>query len=222
MKKVLQHSTLIMGIMVLAAVVAVPALAMGRNANAQDAPSDGTTAPVSESNSPRPAQSQTVAEHQPTTVQQTSTDRRVAAQTRLQDAKLKSCQNREKAITNIMSRIADRGQKQLTLFSTIAQRTEAFYVKQGKTLSTYDQLVADVAAKQADAQTAVSAVTSQDSTFKCDGTDPKGFVNSFKDSLKSEIKALQSYRTAVKNLIVGVKSVESTTATSSNTSKVTN
>ena len=55
-------------------------------------------------------------------------------------------------------------------------------------------------------------------TFKCDGTDPKGAVSSFKDALKSEIAALQAYRTSVKNLIVGVKSVQgNTTSTDSKT-----
>src|SRR6185312_10738407 len=56
-------------------------------------------------------------------------------QTRLAAAQLKVCQRRETVITNIMTRIASRGQKQLTLFSTIASRTETFYTDKGKTLS---------------------------------------------------------------------------------------
>ena len=136
--------------------------------------------------------------------------------TRLADAKLKSCQKREKAINNILSRISDRGQKQLDLFSSVATRTETFYTNKGKTLSNYDALVADVTAKQTVAQTAVGAVKSDSVTFKCDGTDPKGVVSSFKDALKSEIQALKDYRTSVKNLIVGVKSVQGTTTSTDN------
>lgn len=139
-----------------------------------------------------------------------------AAQTRLADAKLKACQNRETAINNILSRIADRGQKQLDLFSTIATRTETFYTNKGKTLSNYDALVADVNAKKAVAQTAVNTVKSNSVSFKCDGTDPKGAAASFKDSLKSEIAALKDYKTAVKNLIVGVKSVQGTASSTGN------
>jgi iron-sulfur cluster repair protein YtfE (RIC family) len=142
--------------------------------------------------------------------QQTVQERRDAAQTRLADAKLKACQNREKAINNIMARIADRGQKQLDLFSKIADRTEKFYTDKGKTLSNYDALVADVAAKKASAQTKVDTIKSTSTTFACDGTDPKGVLQSFKDALKSEISALKDYRTSIKNLIVGVKSVQST------------
>lgn len=139
-------------------------------------------------------------------------------QAHLATAQLKSCQKREKALTNIMARISDRGQKQLTLFGTIASRVEAFYTSKGKTLSNYDALVNDVNAKAAAAQTAVSTTSSNSSGFSCDGTDPKGFVSVFQSSLKSEISALQAYRTSVKNLIVGVKSVQGTvTSTSSKT-----
>lgn len=136
--------------------------------------------------------------------------------TRLAEAKLRACQNREKAINNIMSRIANRGQKQLDLFTTIATRVESFYADKGKTLNNYDALVADVNAKKAAAQTEVDAVKASSVTFECDGTDPKGAVASFKDNLKAEISALKDYRTAVKNLIVGVKSVQGTTSSSEN------
>lgn len=156
------------------------------------------------------------AEEAQTSGQQTAQERKDAAQTRLADAKLKACQNREKAINNIMVRFADRGSKQLDVFNKIAQRTETFYATKGKTLSNYDALVADVNAKRATAQTAVNTVKSNSVSFKCDGTDPKGAAASFKDSLKSEITALKNYKTAVKNLIVGVKSVQGTTTSTDN------
>lgn len=138
-------------------------------------------------------------------------DKKAAAQTKLADAKLKACQNREKAINNIMSRLSDRGQKQLDLFTSIATKTETFYAEKGKALSDYDALLSDVTTKQDAAQTAVDVVKANSVTFKCDGTDPKGAVASFKESLKSEIAALKGYKTSVKNLIVGVKSVQGTT-----------
>lgn len=152
----------------------------------------------------------------PTQAEQKATDAKANAQTRLPDTKLKSCQNRQTAITNIMSRLSDRGTKQLDLFSSIADKTEAFYIRKGNMLSTYDALVADLAAKKALAQTAVDAVTSSSTTFKCDGTDPKGVATTFKDNLKVEITALKDYKTAVKNLIVGVKSVQGSSTSSTN------
>ena len=142
-----------------------------------------------------------------TTTEHTASD----ASTRLDATKLKVCKKRETAINNTLGRIADRGQKHLDLFTTIAERTEKFYVSKGKTLSNYDALVTAVNAKKATAQAAVDTIKADSVTFKCDGTDPKGAAESFKAALKSEISALKEYRTAVKNLIVGVKSVQSTT-----------
>lgn len=147
-----------------------------------------------------------------------ATNARANAAAHLSAARLKSCQNRQQAISNIMARIADRGQKQLTLFTTIATRVENFYTDKGNTLSNYDQLVADVNTQQTTAQNAVNATKTDSTGFSCDSSNPKAFVDSFKTSLKSEISALKDYRLAVKNLTVGVKSVQSTTSTSDQTS----
>ncbi|HSW85757.1 MAG TPA: hypothetical protein VLF79_04085 [Candidatus Saccharimonadales bacterium] len=136
---------------------------------------------------------------------------------KLADAKLKACKNREKAINNILKHISDRGQRQLNLFTSIATKTETFYTDKGKTLSNYDALVTDVTAKKAAAQTEVDTVKAESVTFKCDGTDPKGAASSFKEALKGEIQALKDYKTSVKNLIVGVKSVQGTTESMDNT-----
>lgn len=163
-----------------------------------------------------PAQATAHAQSGPTTSTGQPADPGSQGSTKLAAAKLKSCQHREKAINNIMTRISDRGQKQLTLFGTIATRTETFYTTKGKTLSNYDALVADVNAKATAAQTVVSSTSTAGSGFTCDGTDPKAFVGAFKTSLKAEITALKDYRTSVKNLIVGVKSVQGTTTSTDN------
>lgn len=160
----------------------------------------------------RAAEAQAAAQEKQAAAQTAASDKREVAQTRSADAKLKACQNHEKAVTNIMARIANRGQKQTDLFTKIADRTEAFYTNKGKTLSNYDVLVADVTAKKTDAQAAVDATKATSVEFKCDGTDPKGVASTFKEQLKTQNDALKAYKTAVKNLIVGVKSVQSTTA----------
>jgi hypothetical protein len=160
----------------------------------------------------RAQEAQTTAQQRQETAQVTAADKRAAVQTRLADVKLKVCQQREKTIDNIMTRMGDRGVKQLDVFTKIADRTEVFYDKSGKVLGNYDALVADVNAKKADAQTAVTAAQSTTVTFKCDGTDPKGAASSFKTSLEAQNQALKAYKTAVKDLIVGVKSVQGTTS----------
>lgn len=143
--------------------------------------------------------------------QSTVADKKAEAQTRLAETKLKVCQKREKTITNIMTRISNRGQRQINLFDKIAERTKTFYTNKGKTLSNYDTLVNNVSAKKADAQAAVDATKATSATFSCDGTDPKGVAATFKEKMKAQNDALKAYKTAVKDLIVGVKSVQSTT-----------
>ncbi len=155
------------------------------------------------------------------TVASQAAERKVEVEARLTDARLRACQNRQTVITNIMTRISDRGQKQLDLFSGIATRVENFYTSKGKILSNYATLVADVNAKQSAAQLAVNAVKSSSTAFTCDGTNPMGVADSFKSMLKIEISSLNDYKTSIKNLIVGVKSVESQTATTTNADTTT-
>jgi hypothetical protein len=128
-------------------------------------------------------------------------------QAKLADAKLKACQKRETAINNIMTRTVDRGTKQIKVFDTIATRTEAFYTTKGKTVANYDALVLAVNDAKKKAETDLAALNTT-ASLKCDGTDPKGAASIFKANLKTEIADLKAYKTAVKNLIVGVKSAQ--------------
>lgn len=134
-----------------------------------------------------------------------------AKKEKLKDEKLKICNEREDKINKHMDTVASRGQSKLDLFTKIAERVKSFYVSKGKTLSNYEDLVAAVNAKKASAQATVDAVISHSVTFDCDGDDPKGAAGGFKSKVKDMNSALKEYRTAVKNLIVGVKSVQSST-----------
>lgn len=138
-------------------------------------------------------------------------DKRQSAKARLEGKKLKACQKREKNITSIMARMSDRGQKQLDVFTKIAERTENFYVKKGNVLSNYEALVADVNAKKEAATAAVANVKNASINFACNGDNPKAVTSTFKSLAQSQRDALKAYKTSVKNLIVGVKSVQSTT-----------
>src|SRR5688572_9964529 len=130
-KEMISKHILLVGIAIMATVVALPFVAY-----AQDKPVDA----------------QQRATERKEAAQEKQKERKEATQAKLQDAKLKACQNRQKAITNIMARIADRGQKQINVFSIITQRVENFYIDKGRTLDNYDELVAEVAAKKAAAQ----------------------------------------------------------------------
>jgi hypothetical protein len=150
--------------------------------------------------------------------------KREKAKEHLDAAKLKVCQNREKHITTTMTNLTDRGTDHLTVFTKIADRVEAFYTSKGKTVSNYDTLVADVNAKKAAVETAIANAKASGTTFSCTDPNPTMAAQQFKDAHAAVVKALQDYRTAIKNLIVAVKSVQSdakasTTTDSSSTTK---
>ena len=137
--------------------------------------------------------------------------------------KLKACDNRKVAVTNIMNRIDTRTTNQLKLFDTIASRVEAFYTKSGKTVSNYQTLVGDITTAETAAQNDLSTLK-DNSTFTCTG-DPHGMVTAFQGYLKTAISDMKNVKTAVKNLIVAVaqaNGVNVSSSSSSNTSGSTN
>lgn len=134
-----------------------------------------------------------------------------AAKTRLKDTRLKACQNREKRIAKLMNNLTDRATRQVMVFNQIAERTQNFYMEKGKTLSNYESLVAEVYAKKAAAEAAIAKTESARAEFSCGANDPKGVSTAFKENLKAQNEAMKAYKTTVKNLIVGVKSVNATT-----------
>lgn len=140
--------------------------------------------------------------------EQTSTAAREAAKSRLTDNRLRACQVRQDNIKSLMKGAADRGQRHIEQLTTIADRVEAFYTKRGKTLATYDQLVSEVNAKKAAAEAAVQAVKAAGEAFSCSGDNPKSAIQEFKTKVRTQEDAMKAFRTAVKNLIVGVKSVQ--------------
>lgn len=198
MQKTLVKQSLLAGAAIFALAVAAPVATLAQPARAQE---------FSETAQQQTTQIQQRGEE----AQVQSQERREAGQARLEAAKLKACQNREKAVQNIMARISDRGTKQLDVFTKISDRVQAFYAEKGNTLSNYDALVAEVNAKKEAAQAAVETVKNGSTEFRCDGDNPKAVADSFKENLQAMNAALKEYKTAVKDLIVGVKSVQSTT-----------
>lgn len=138
-------------------------------------------------------------------------ERQAERQQKLDAAKLRACENRKENIDAIMARSIIRAERHLALFSTIAERVKAFYEEKGRTVANYDELVAAVDAGVAEAEANLEILKAQDA-FECDADDPKGSIEAFKLALKAINEDLKEYRTAVKNLIVGVKSAQSTAA----------
>lgn len=126
---------------------------------------------------------------------------------RLTAAKKRVCENRKQNVTNIMERRVSWAERHLELFSTIAERTQKFYDEKGNAIDNYDALVGVMTVTKAKAEADLGALRAA-AVFDCDGEDPKGSVNAYKAALQQEKESLMAYRTAVKNLIVGVKSAQ--------------
>lgn len=132
--------------------------------------------------------------------------RQETRQAKLSEAKLKLCEAREKNITTIMNRAITRAQNQVKLFDTIAERVKTFYADKGIVLDNYDELVAAIATAKADVESDIEVLKTL--SFSCDSDDPRAEVEAFKEGLENIRHSLKDYRTAVKNLIVGVKSAQ--------------
>lgn len=127
---------------------------------------------------------------------------------RLSKTKLNACAKKTKHVNQVMNRITERATAQLAVFTKISDRTQAFYVSKGKTVAGYGDLVDTAAAAKQNAVTDITALKAV-GAFTCDSADPKGSVEAFKTKTKLVVTDLKAYKTAVKNLIVAVKSVQS-------------
>ncbi len=143
---------------------------------------------------------------------------RAQAATKLAEAKLKSCQNREAALQKRSDQLVRMATNMQDTFTAIATRVKTYYtetvIPSGKTVSNYDTLVADIATKQAAVGTALAKSQSDALAFSCTSEDPKGQLTQFRTDMQAVKSALKEYRTAVKNLIVAVRSVTGTTQSS--------
>ena len=141
---------------------------------------------------------------------------------RLEGKKLQACEAREKRIDATMEQMTKRGQTHIAVFTKISDRVQVFYAEKGRTVENYDALVAAVQAKKLAAEQAVSGAQSVGEVFSCTGDNPKIASTEFREAHKVQVAALKEYRTAVKNLIVAVKSAQSSQTKAGNTGATTN
>ena len=142
------------------------------------------------------------------------------AQAKLTEVKLKVCQNKEASIQKRSTQLVKMAENMETVFDQIATRVEQYYtakvVPSGKTVTNYDALVADIAAKKKVAQTDLDKATADAKAFSCASDDPKGQLTLFRTDMQQVKQDLKAYRTAIKNLIVAVHSITGTTEGSQN------
>lgn len=138
----------------------------------------------------------------------------VVAKNKLTQAQLRSCQAKESAIKDRMQSLVDLVANMEEKFSAIEKRVEDFYttkvVPDGKTVSNYSSLVANIGTKKAAVDTALASAKTDTSNFNCTSDDPKSLFTQFRTDMQKVKSALKDYRTSIKNLIVAVHSVSPT------------
>ena len=133
---------------------------------------------------------------------------------RLEEAKLRVCRLREKNIVNRSNQMIRHANRMVEVFDSIATRIQNYYltrlVPQGKTLSNYNALVLDIQTNKNAIAPLLQAIQTDIANFKCDGNDPKGQLDQFKEDMHAVIAGLKAYKKSVRNLIVAVASIRGT------------
>ena len=144
------------------------------------------------------------------------------AQVHLQDAKLRACQAIASSLTTRSNHLIDLVNQQIKTFTSIALGVEQYYltkvVPSGSTLANYDSLVADITTKQTAVSSPLQAAQNDITTFSCTGNNPAAQLTQFRTDMQAVLTALQTYRTSIKNLIVAIVSLPSTTKPSTSPS----
>ena len=130
---------------------------------------------------------------------------------RLEDKRLKVCQIREAEIVKRHESLDNLSSRMFKVFDEIAKRVEDYYTNKvvpgGKTLPNYNVLVADIAAKKAAVQTALTNTQSDIAGFTCTADNPKAQITQYRLDMQAVKKALQDYRTSIKNLIIAIRTL---------------
>ncbi len=133
---------------------------------------------------------------------------------RLQANQLQFCEQQSSTISDIMDRSSTRAKNQVTLFSGVATKVENFYTSKGKTIATYDTLVAAVNSAEVQANTGLATLQSSGG-FSCGGNNPGGIVSTYRANLNTIQTDIKNLRTASRNLIIAVAQAEGYTLSKS-------
>lgn len=129
---------------------------------------------------------------------------------KLQAQKLKICQQKMHTIQTRSKNLTRHMINQAKVFSKIASRAATFYEEKvepkGKTLEDYDELVSDIDTKKELIHSLLENTEDVAGQFSCDIDNPVATLNRFKEQTKEGISAMKEYKSAVRKLVVSIKS----------------
>lgn len=133
----------------------------------------------------------------------------------------KACEARQKGIDVRTANYGTAAQRHLDVFNNIFTKVQQFHDSKQLNVSNYDALVATATAKQAAAQSAVAALKALNVQIDCTQADPASAVATIKSAVADARTSLQAYRSALKDLVVALKSASTAQTGTSSTDNTT-
>lgn len=130
--------------------------------------------------------------------------RKLEITTKLDAARKERCEAREERINKIIGKAAEQSTKQLDVFRKIEDKVVAFYADKQLSADNYDALLTAANEKEAAVQVAIEST--EVILLDCEAEGAARELGTLaRSSVKTLHEALKEYRTAIKDLIVGVK-----------------
>lgn len=124
-----------------------------------------------------------------------------------------ACRAVEENAVNHMGRLADFTERQLELFSTIAERVDEFYQQNELQAEGYDEHMDNIESLTADAESLTDELRESTDSFECGQENVSQHIGDFRTSLQESKNSLESLRQAVREQILLVKGALSDTST---------
>ena len=138
-----------------------------------------------------------------------ATDTQQTREKALTETRLKVCQKKQNAIQKRSRQLVMTAENMLAKFSRIEERVKTYYsdkaVPAGKTVANYDALVSEITAQKETVRANLDKALASSANFSCNSDNPKGQLSQFRTDMQAVKKSLKEYRTAIKNLIVAVR-----------------
>lgn len=151
---------------------------------------------------------------------------RIKNNVKLDAEKLKNCEAKQAEIKKRTEQLIKFTENMLGVFDTISTRAQNYYKKYvdggGTAVSNYDELISDIALKKALVKADLETAKEDSAKFTCTGEDPKGYLELFREEMKTVKSDLKLYRTTIKNLIVAIHPESDTEETETPTQEVEN
>jgi hypothetical protein len=139
--------------------------------------------------------------------------RREVAEDRLEAARLRACQAREKGIAKRTEKLMTRAERMTSKFTEIASKVGAYYtgalIPAGIEVENYNILQENIAAKRVAVDVALAQAQETNASFSCELNNPKAAMILFRSQMQDVNTALREHRVAVKGLIVAVRAAVS-------------